>query len=371
MYDLKPDAPAEIRGEFQPIRTTVPGMDLCELMPLQAKIADRIAIVRNLKMSTSGHTGLEVITGFLRREGSRGDAEPALGSVVSRVRGAGGEIPPYVSLVSPRRAEAIPGYTELPGYLGTAHRPFVPSGPAYENLALSKGLTLDRLQDRKELLRSFDTLRQDLDGRSEMAGVDAFTARALEMITSTKARDAFDLEGEPDRVREKYGTGEGRDFLLARRLVEAGVGIVTLAPACHDWDTHGDNFNFLRRHVPRLDRGLHALVSDLHDRGLGKDVTVVMWGEFGRSPKINSKAGREHWGEANFAFFAGGGLKMGQVVGATDAHGARPKGRPATAQNVLATVYRALGIDLSQTVAHPSGRPMYILDDREPIAELL
>jgi hypothetical protein len=391
MYDLKPEAPAEYRGEFKPIRTNVPGFDICELMPKQAKIADKLAVVRNLQMSTNAHNeGKEVFSGFLyddpgargRLPGAKGDPRPALGCVASRLGAVRTGMPPYVSL----RGQTH--YHEVPWYLGKGHEPFCPpldpSGlPVVSKMSLTLGKDIPppRLGDRKALLRSFDALRRDLDTTGNLAGMDRFTSQALEMITSPRARDAFDFTREPDRVQKRYGDdpyGPNRalamKFLIARRLVEAGVSVVSLDALA--WDTHSDNFPICRRQLPLLDQMLAALVSDLADRGLDRDVVVVMWGEFGRSPKIyfepgKKTAGRDHHGPANFVLFAGGGLKMGQVIGATDARAERPKGTPYRPQNVLATLYHVLGIDPQTTIPDHTGRPMYVLDDREPIAELL
>jgi hypothetical protein len=365
-YDMKPAAPAEYRGEFKTIQTNVPGIDICELMPLQAKIADKLAILRGVQFGLGAHYKELVFTGFARPAPAR----PAFGSVVSWFR-RDGALPSYVSLCF------APADDERPLYLGTAHRPFVPEGSGLENLRLARGLTQDQLADRKELLGAFDTIRRDIDGKGDMAGMNAFTARALEIITSDKARDAFDIYREPPEVRAKYNvkSHDGREvsakFLMARRLVEAGVSVVTLT-CTQGWDTHADNFKRLRSPLlPELDRNIHALVTDLHERGLDKDVAVVVWGEMGRTPKINDKAGRDHWGEAGIALLAGGGLQMGQVVGATDAHAARPTTLPYTPQNVLATLYHVLGIDPSLTVNDYQGRPVNLLDDPKKIEELL
>jgi uncharacterized protein (DUF1501 family) len=243
-------------------------------------------------------------------------------------------------------------------------------------------MTLEKLTDRKQLLRSFDTLRRDLDDvRGSLAGMDAFTAQALDMITTGKARDAFDLNREPDRVRQKYGRGS--EYLLARRLVEAGVPVVTLTPQNHgvaqkcngQWDHHDHIFECLRVVLPQLDRSIHALITDLHERGLDKDVGVVVWGEMGRTPRVGTQrgtvGGRDHWPQSGFALLAGGGLNTGQVVGATDLRGERPKGIPYTPQNVLATLYHVLGIDPVTTLPDHTGRPIYLLDDREKVAELV
>jgi hypothetical protein len=379
MYDMKPDAPVEIAGEFKPIRTNVPGLDICELMPLQAKIADKLAVIRGFKMR-GGHNGDEMTTGF-----PTGDKRPAFGSVVSRVQGAATKaIPPYVSLNVFSNLE----YFEQPAYLGQAHKPFSPSGPDMANLRLHKEMTLDRLADRRTLLGSFDSLRRDLDdAKGILAGYDGFTAQALDMIASPKARAAFDLSQEPDKVRAKYGPGSNH-FLLARRLVEGGVRVVSLSGGwinedssgstnLSNWDTHKDNFITLRRQLPRLDRALYALITDLHERGLAQDVAILVCGEMGRSPRIGVStgaqafsSGRDHW-PTGFALFAGGGLRTGQVVGATDRLGERSKGLPYTPQNVLATLYDVLGIDPAMTFLDYNGRPQYVLEDREKIAELV
>lgn len=377
MYDMKPDAPAEYRGEFRPMRTNVPGLDLCELMPLQATIADKLAIVRGVTLA-GGHGSYEFHTGF-RRAG-----RPVFGAVVSRLVGAcRGGMPAYISLNGSSHAEFADPID--PAYLGAAYRPFVPSGPDLRNLELGRGLTLDRLADRKALLRSFDGLRRDVDAKGEMAGMDAFTAQALEMIVAPRVRDALDIRREPDRVRAGYGEA-GASFLLARRLIEAGVSVVTLAAnfpksttddeVIGNWDTHRNNFTSLRWKLPHYDRAVHALISDLHERGLSDDVAVLLCGEMGRTPRVGqstgamtSADGRDHW-ETGVALLAGGGLRMGQVVGATDARGERPKSRPCTMQNLLATLYQVLGIDPGTVLPDHAGRPQYLIDDREKIAEL-
>ena len=382
LYDMKPDAPIEIRGEFKHIKSNVSGIDLCELMPKQATIADKLSIIRGFKTSGS-HEGHTITTGFGPRA-----YRPAFGSVVSRLkpnRGAG--LPAYVTLAQ----ETNLPFGQEPAYLGPAHKPFALHGRGMADLTLSRGMTLDRLGERKELLGSFDTLRKDLDARGYMAGMDAHTARALEMVSSTKTREAFDLSREPDRVRDRYGKSPGtQQFLLARRLIEAGVRIVTLcggwtndgqgdSPSnLSNWDTHEDNFNRIRMQAPRLDHALHTLITDLHDRGLGKDVVVVACGEMGRSPRVGkpndgggaSASGRDHW-DTGFALVSGGGLRMGQVVGETDRHGSRARGKPSTPQNLLATLYHLLEIDPAMTFADHTGRPQYLLDDRAKIAELL
>jgi hypothetical protein len=361
-YDLKPDAAREVRGEFQPIHTTVPGMDICELFPQQAKLAEQFAIVRGIKFANDDHNVDEVVTGF--RPGSH---RPAFGSVVSRIRGQD-QVPPYVSFGGLDLGSPV--NPENPQYLGSAHRPFAPSGPGLRNLGLCPGVPLERLDDRRQLLRSFDQLDRDLDRSNAMAGMDAFQARAFDMLRSPRAREAFDLSREPDRVRQRYGVNS--QLLLARRLLEAGVSVVTAGfTRPPGWDTHQNNFATMRKLLPELDAALTTLLTDLHDRGLDADVTVLVWGEFGRSPKISPEGGRDHWPEAGCALLAGGGLRTGLAVGATDSEGARAKGTPYSVHNVLATLYRQLGIDPEQKFDDHNGRPQYLLDDREPIQALL
>jgi hypothetical protein len=371
LYDLKPKAPVEIRGEFKPIQTNVPGFDICELLPLQAKIADKLAIIRNMKFQQQGHTAPELYTGFLK-----GD-RPAIGSVISKLRadaGVRGALPANVYL-------GDANHVGHPGFLGKAHEAYIP-GEKAANLGLARGMSLDRLGDRRKLLQTFDSLRRDTDdARGSLAGMDAFTAQAMEMITTNKARDAFDVSKEPEKSREKYGVG--MEFLQARRLVEAGVPVVTLTPRnrkpgekCNgEWDHHDHIFRCLRTVLPQLDQSIHALVTDLHERGMEKDVVIVVWGEMGRTPRVGTQkgtvAGRDHWPQAGFALMAGGGLRTGQVVGATDPRGERPVGEGYTPQNVLATIYHCLGIDPATTLPDHSGRPIYLLDDRRRVEELI
>jgi len=360
MYDLKPDAPAEFRGEFKPINTNVAGVQICEHFPLQAQMWDKLACIRSI-VSIDEHSDSLVMTGWGQGM-NRNVGHPSFGSVVSKLRSAGetGAVPPFVSL------RGMSTGTE-PGYLGIAHRPFTPDGPGLRNLKPAQGVDEARLENRKALLDDFDDMRRDIDASGAMTGLDSFTARAFDMVASGTVRKALDLNKEDAKVRERYKGVE--QFLTARRLVEAGVGCVTLAYG--GWDTHGQNFQTLKRQLPNVDRGVSALVQDLHERGLDKDVVTIMWGEFGRTPKINGQAGRDHWSPVMSAMIAGGGLKMGQAVGQSTARGERPKDRPYGVQRVLATVYRAMGIDPALTFTNGNGRPMYLLDDRDPISELV
>jgi hypothetical protein len=359
-FDMKPEAPAEIRGEFRPIATNVPGIQICEYTPLVAGMMDKLAIVRGIKSNDLGdHTPHYILTGSPDR-GKR----PAFGSIVSHLQPRSDGLPPYVSLMYDP-----PGLydNEGPVYLSSSHRPFAPRGEGLSNLSLARGVSLERLTDRRTLLGAFDRLNREVD-RKTMAGVDAFTQRALEMTTSTKARDAFDVGRESRATYDRYGK-YCENFLVARRLVEAGVTVVTLKVG--DWDTHEKNFRDMREQLPQLDRGFHALVSDLHDRGLDKDVAVVLWGEFGRAPRISRGDGRDHWPEAGAAVLAGGGFKTGQAIGETDAQGAAAKSRPYTPANVMANLYRHLGIDPAMTIPDHNARPMHLLDDRELVRELI
>jgi len=372
MFDLKPAAPVEIRGEFKPIASNVPGLDVCELLPLQAKIADKYSIIRGLQ-SVDTHSAELLMRGHLGGPIKR----PVFGSVISRVQGATTErsMPRYVALGGENGSD--PGD---PTYLGTGHKPF--TGGAMNNLSLVRGVSAEQLGERKALLGAFDTIRRDLDGKGDMAGMDAFNQRALEMIATTRVRDAFDVNKEPKEVREKYG--KGTRLLQALRLVEAGVSIVTASIAgtvvpVGDWDSHGTNdgrkfgiFQDYKQRLPVYDQLMHTFITDLYDRGLAQDTCVIVWGEFGRTPKINKDGGRDHWAPAGFVQVIGGGFQMGQVIGDTGARGDRDRSRstPYTPANLLATLYRYLGIDPEMTLPDHSGRPMYLLDDREPITEL-
>lgn len=352
-YDLKPDAPDAFRGEFKPIKTNVPGVEICELFPLQAKMWDKLAVIRSVVAGQSDHRDQETHTGFV-------SGRPSFGSIISKVRGPGPNgIPPYVNL----RFESS-GLE--PAYLGVAHKPFSPRGPGIQNLVLAPNMTAARVEERRELLTAFDDVRRDVDASGTMAGMDTFQARAFDMILSGEVRKALDTSKEDPATVERYKGVE--KFLLARRLVEAGVGAVTLDIG--NWDTHFDNFKYLKEWLPKVDRAVTNLIQDLHDRGLGDDVVTIMWGEFGRTPKINDRGGRDHWDPVMSALIAGGGLTMGQAIGSTTSRGEVPRSRPYRVQQVLGTVYRAVGIDPARTFPDHTGRPTSVLDDRDPIKEL-
>jgi hypothetical protein len=359
-FDMKPEAPLEIRGEFRPIATNVPGIQICEHMPRLAGMTDKLAILRGIKSIDIGdHTPHYILTGFPDR-GKR----PVFGAVVSYLRPPPDGLPAYVSLMY-----EPPGLydNEGPTYLGPAHRPFAPRDEGLENLSPPHGVSLERLRERRTLLKEFDNLHRAIEHIDQVSGIDAFTRQALEIVASPKARDAFDLSRESAQDRERYGR-YCENLLMARRLVEAGVPVVTLKVG--DWDTHEKNFRDMREQLPQLDQGLCALVTDLYERGLDRDVAVVVWGEFGRAPRISRGDGRDHWPDAGAAVIAGGGFRVGQIIGETDAHGGRSRGVPYTPSNVLSSLYAHLGIDPATTISDRGGRPLYVLDDREIVREL-
>jgi hypothetical protein len=380
MYDLKPEAPVEYRGEFSPIKTNVPGIEICELMPQQARLADKFAILRGVQLIHPLHTGNEFYSGYPWQENPRavvpGEARrPSVGAIVSRLRPCDPEIPPYVSI------ENHPDW-ERAYHAGIEHEPFrvgSTCGPeTLNNMQRPREVSIERLGNRSELLRALDCTRRELDSAPAAKGINAFQARALDLITSDRVRDAFDLAREPAAVRERYGEAPfrfgphpGKSLLLARRLVEAGVSVVTVG--VHNWDTHRANFSQLREMLPPLDQALAALLTDLDQSGLLDDVAIIMGGEFGRTPRIGDQTpdGRGHWPEAGFLWIAGGDFKTGQVLGETDAHGEQPTGSPIRMQSVLACLYRQLGIDASTTLPDHNGRPQYVLENRELVDGLL
>ena len=383
MYDMKPDAPLEYRGEFEPIATNVSGINVCELMPQHAKIADKFSIIRGLK-THGNHDPTELLTGIhASASGQIGSLRrPAVGCVVSKLRGVDGPVPPYVSVSTHK---LLPSYDdpEEPAYLGPTHRPISMGGQIREELELSTDMR-SRIDGRRDLLGRLDQLKGRLPDSL------TYTDRALEMLSATQIREALDLSRESEAVRRNYGEGfdpraQGLDLLRARRLVEAGVSFVSVAsrfsvspvgPGMNDpggWDTHAYNFPLLRKKLPIYDQAVAALISDLHDRGMADDVLVVIWSEFGRQPKVGDVTanGRGHWANAACALVAGGGLRMGQIVGETDARAETARFKPFYSQDVLATVYHVLGIDRSHAFVDHNGRPQHLLDKGEKINGLI
>jgi hypothetical protein len=387
MFDLKPDAPSEISGPHRPIGTNVDGIEICELFPMMAKRMDKFAIIRSLVGAQSGHDAFQCYTGRKPQDAPKpaGGFAP-FGSMVSRVQRAVHEqAPPFVSLCY----ECTHGpYNEPgPGMLGTKGSSFRPMGPSRSDMAL-QGITLDRLADRAQLLQSVDSFRRAADGSGQMEGLDVFNQQAMGILTSSKLGDALDLSKEDPKVIERYGTGDEikridgngaprvpQSFLAARRLVEAGARVVTVNYS--KWDWHGGKGNeiFKRENedFPIFDKAITALIDDLHERGLDKDTTVLVWGEFGRTPKISPKVGRDHWPRVAMALMAGGGMPMGQVIGATDRLGGEAVDRPVTFPEVFATLYHNLGIDVSKTTVEDlQGRPQYLVEgNAKPIRELI
>src|SRR3954465_2463401 len=380
MFDLKQDAPSEIRGEFKPISTKIPGIQICEHMPRIAGVMDKLAVIRSIVGAKDNHDAFQCMTGHLTSNQPPG-GWPSLGSVLSKIQGPVNKaVPPFIGL-APKMGHmewADPGKS---GFLGIAHAPFKPEGSGKADMVLN-GVTLDRLADRKTLLTGFDNFRRDVDASGLMEGLDAFNEQAFGVLTSSKLLEALDLQKEDRRIVESYAKGDPKNrddggpklmeqFLGARRLVEAGARCVTLAFS--RWDHHGDNFGALRQDLPLLDQGLSALLEDLHHRGLDKDVSVVVWGEFGRTPTINKDGGRDHWPNVSCALLAGGGMRTGQIIGSTDRLGGEAKDRPVQFGDVFATLYHCLGIDINKaTVPDLSGRPQYLVDNGiVPMRELV
>ena len=380
MYDLKPDAPDNIRGEFQPVSTNVPGIQICEHMPHLSRIMDKCIPLRAVVGSPNGsHDSYICYTGRPKPNEPTG-GWPSVGATVSKLRGPSSpDVPAFVGL-APNAGHPPYGSPGLPGFLGISHAAFRPSGPAEKDMRLNEG-NQDRIGTRTELLQQFDQFRRKADSNRVYEQVDDITAQALGILTSSKLANALDLSQEDPAVVARYGTGHearygdgaprnNQHFLLARRLVEAGCRVVTLNFG--RWDFHSNNFSEAKNtHLPYFDQALAALIQDLHDRGLSDDVSVVAWGEFGRTPQINKNAGRDHWPQVGGGLLAGGGLSTGQVLGATDKHAALPKDRPTHFGEVIATLYQKMGINPNTaTVPDLTGRPHYVTD-HPPIAELL
>lgn len=382
-FDLKPQAPVEIRGEFKPIKTNVQGIEIGELFPRLALRMHQCAILRSIVGMRDEHAPHQCYTGWhssgansLQALGGR----PSVGAAVAKLLGpTDPAVPPFVGLapVTGHRPYTDPG---ISGFLGPSFNAFKPDGPGMANMRL-RNVTLENLQDRKLLMSSFDSLKKELDCNRVLEAADASIQRAMEVMTSSRLVDALDLSKEDPRLRDRYGDGKpyqhsgdgaptnNEQLLLARRLIEAGARVVTLTYGF--WDGHGGNFPMMRDHCPKLDQGLSALLEDLEQRGLSEDVCVVVWGEFGRTPRINKDAGRDHWPQVNCALLAGGGLKMGQVVGSTNRLGEYAQDRPIPFGDVVSTMYHVMGIDTAKTtLIDPTGRPQFLVEG-EPIKELM
>ena len=372
MWDLKMDAPTEIRGEFRPIQTNVNGLQICEVFPRMAQHMDKCVVIRSITGCSDRHDAVQCLTGFPHGSMSTMGGRPSIGSIVAKVQGpADPSVPPFVGLAAAttHRPWSDSGQT---GYLGPAYAPFKPDGPGMANLRLNN-ISVDQLGERRRLMQSFDTMRRDIDATGIITGVDAAQQRALGVLTSSRLLDALDVSREPQAVRDRYGDGKpyqfqydgaptvNDQFLIARRLVEAGVRCITLSYG--RWDSHGANFALGRDHGGKLDQCLSALVEDLETRGMLNDVTIVVWGEFGRTPRINAGAGRDHWAPVSSCLMVGGGMRTGMVIGATDRLGANASQRPVNQGEVLATVYRNLGINPDTVnIIDSTGRPQHLVD---------
>ncbi|QDT99941.1 DUF1501 domain-containing protein [Gimesia aquarii] len=379
MYDLKTDAPAEVRGEFKPISTNVPDIRICEHLPGLARIADKCVFVNSLVGSVGQHASFQCMTGHNSVNQPAG-GWPELGSALSHLKGNPRAISPAYVNLSPRMQHTPYNFGKN-SFLGMAHTPFNPNGEMKGDMTLN-GITLDRLHDRKSLLNSFDQFRRDADSSGAMQGLDSFNEQAFGVLTSGGLVEALDLSKEDSAIRERYGKGTEKkqgdaaprlneQFLLARRLVEAGARVVTLSYSFWDW--HSSNFKRAKENFPDFDQAITALIEDLHQRGMAEDTTVIAWGEFGRTPMINKQGGRDHWPRVCNALLAGGGMKTGQVIGTTDRLGGEAKDRPVHFQEVFATLYHNMGIDVQQlTLPDHAGRPQYLVDSGYlPLAEVI
>lgn len=403
--DMKPLAPSEIRGEFAPIATAVSGLHICEHLPQLARMADRFAWIRTLVGSAGAHQAFQCQSGFTDKDLVALGGRPALGCVVSRLQGRVEDpVPSFVDLMQGR---PLVRNSARPGFLGPSVQPFRPDlsqlfprelepgmkgelarlgGEHQISLTLHTALTTNRVASRRELLAHLDGLRRDIDGSGMMAAMDRFGEQAVSILTSGRLADALDPERAHPHDLERYrfrtteseiasytsdGPQSTMKFLLARRLIEAGVRCVSLSIS--DFDTHSDNFPRMRRLLPVLDHGLAALVTDLEERGLLEETLIVVWGEFGRTPRIDSKTGgRHHWPQVGPALLAGGGLRMGQIIGVTDREAGDVVSRPVHYKDVFATMYHHMRIDPHRTtLIDPQGRPQHLLDSGEVLRELI
>ncbi|MFM7150577.1 MAG: DUF1501 domain-containing protein [Gemmataceae bacterium] len=390
MFDLKPNAPKEIAGPWKPIATNVNGIQICEAFPRLAQMMDKLVIVRSLVGNQSDHDAIQVFNGFDPRKPKPNGGWPQFGSAVTKLMGpTNSSVPPFISLCY--TCTHGPYNEPGPGFLGASFAPFAATGSAQKDMV--RHIPRARMDDRKSLLSGFDDFRREIDHTGGAKGMDTFTEQAFGLLTSSRMAEALDLSREHPRVVERYGTGDPKIFmdsngaprvpqslLMARRLIEAGARVVTLNYSKWDWhggtNTEGraNNSIFLREQedFPVFDRCVSALVEDLHLRGLDKDCTVLILGEFGRTPRISPQVGRDHWPQVNCALMAGGGMTTGQVIGSTDKIGGDATSRPVTYGEIFATLYRNLGIDVNQvTLTDLRGRPQYLVENSAvPMPEL-
>jgi hypothetical protein len=378
-FDMKPHAPAEFRGDFNPIASNVPGIEVCEHLPLTARQMDKFSLIRSFAHRNSNHGQADhyMLTGYhpsaaFNANLTPNNQRPAHGSIIARRLGPRGSVPPYVCL--PQMHDSAG-----PAYLGPACAPLTieadPSAPNFSVPDIVPPLTLDagRVDARRALLRQVDRFQQAAEVEANQAAqtVGVFRQKAFELMTSAEAKQAFDIHAEPDKLRDQYGRNTlGQSCLMARRLVEAGVRCVTIDHT--NWDTHDNNFTVLKGQLlPALDAAMSTLFRDLADRAMLQKTLVIFTGEFGRTPRINKNAGRDHWGPAFTVMLGGGGVQGGRVVGSSDARAEKPADTPHGPENLAATIYHLLGIDYNEVFYTPEGRPLKIVDDGRVIRELL
>lgn len=378
-FDMKPYAPAEVRGPYASIASSLPGLDVCELCPEQAKVMHRCTTIRSFTHGNSDHWAAAhwMLTGRLGANGSnRAPRQPSMGAIASHLLGS-------------RQPGVLPTVNMNDGgfgyhggsWLGVAHNPFRYGEFSYGNEAgravggdhqsftLSQGLTTDVLKDRVELQQQFDTLRRKMDDNRTFSQIDDVDQQAVDILLSGKTREAFEVSREDEATRARYGDGWGEQALVARRLIEAGARFVTLNTGY--WDDHGQIKRALDRKMPNHDRAVGVLLQDLHDRGMLDDTLVVTAGEFGRTPVMNKDAGRDHWPQTQSILIAGGGYRHGQIIGSTDAKAAYVESRPVSVEDFCAIFYHSLGLSTHESVIDPTGRPMHLLPDGEVPREML
>ena len=374
-WDMKPDAPVEYRGEFTSIPTNLPGYRVCEFMPKLAQMCDKLTILRSVYHNMTEHSQAThtALTGYAPTKGDPAQEAPSCGSIIVKELGWRAGLPGYIAV-----QEAL-GHGRA-GYLGVAHDPFetfgYPTSDAFRvrNLRAADGIKPERMENRKAMLERFDTIRRDADASGAIEAMDTFRRQAFDLATSPQVQEAFDLNKEDSKTRERYDkkSGAGQGALLARRLVERGARFVTVnMNFAKPWDSHQDNFTAHRQNVPAYDHTVSAVIEDLDQRGLLETTLVIVAGEFGRTPRINDKAGRDHWPSCYSVVLAGSGVKRGLVLGSSDALAELPKDRPISHQDVLATMYHLLGIDYSKSYQNEANRPVQILNVGEPIKEIL
>ena len=369
-FDMKPEAPKEFRGLFKPVPTNVAGIQVCEHMPRIAKQADKFAVIRSMTSREANHERAinYLLAGYLPLQTLE---FPSMGSVIAKEKGAKSGLPAYVTVPN-----IFPSFSA--GFLGGAYGPFIAGDPnvsSYKvrDLTLPTDLNWDRVNNRQWLLTQIDQQFRDIDSSNEFKTVDTFYQKAYDLIRLSVAKKAFDIEAEPEDVRNRYGrTPVGQGCLLARRLVESGVRFVTVSKGWLNWDTHGGNFTTLEKLLlPELDMAYSALLEDLQQRGMLESTLVVLMGEFGRTPQVNADAGRDHWSKAFSIVMAGAGVKGGQVLGATDVKAAEVTDDPYQVEDLVATIYDRVGIDFTREYETPIGRPVRLSNGGKLINKLL